>query len=154
RTPAWAAAWAPPPESARTSGFISGAAERSRSRRRSGADPGPFRVDLLQAREVRCALAQRPDGPDRGRGGGERGHDKDAVLGRALADRAVVVERLLAEGGVEDDGDLAILDVVHDVGPPFVDLEHGLRGHALRLQELGGAPAREDPEPHLAERAR
>ena len=52
--------------------------------------------------------------------------------GGALADGAVVVERLAAERRVEDDVDLAALDQVHAVRPALVDLVDHLGRHAVR----------------------
>ena len=95
-------------------------------------------VDLLQAQEVERALAEGADRLHGGGGGGQGRHHEHAVQGGALADGPVVVERLAAEGGVEDDRDLAVLDEVHHVGPALVHLVDEL---ALAPRARSGTPA-------------
>src|SRR5215211_4848176 len=59
-----------------------------------------------------------------------RSHAWHAVLQRSTPDCLFVIMRRAAEGRIDDQGDLTLLDVVHDVWPAFVDLENILDAHS------------------------
>ena len=68
-----------------------------------------------------------------------RGGVRDAMLQRLAPDRERVRDRLAALGGIDDVGDLAVLDQVDDVRPAFDHLvDHGAV-QAVVAQERGRA---------------
>src|SRR5438128_2734737 len=104
---------------------------------------------LLQALDRQRAGLQRFDGGYRRAAGRERREVRDAVHQRLAADAVAVLDRLLAAGGVEDEVDLAVDQLVDDVRAAFGDLEDEGAGDAVGLEQLGGAAGGDDLEPGL-----
>src|SRR5216684_5635060 len=104
---------------------------------------------LLQRLDGERPLPQRLDGRDRRADAGERGEVWDAVHERLAADAVAVLDGLLAAGGVEDQVDLAVDDLVDDVRAPFGDLEHRRGRNAAAAQVLGGSGGGDDVEAAL-----
>src|ERR687893_1521872 len=74
-------------------------------------------MEFLQGDDGDVAVLARGDGFDDGLRAGHRRHAGDAVLERGAADGLLVVVRGHAEWGVDDERDLALLDLVGNVGP-------------------------------------
>src|SRR5688572_18453787 len=122
-------------------------ASRSPGRRPTGSTLD----DLLQLDDLELARSETPDGAhDRLR----RLHVRDARDAFAEAGEphgALVVQRLAAEGCVQDELDLVVLDEVHGVGSPLADLEHGF-GFDPLVGEVPGRSARGvELEPEVSE---
>ena len=62
------------------------------------------------------------------------------------AHRAVVEERLAAEWCVDDQLNLVVEDLVTDVRPSLVDLEHDFRVQPVRAEIARGSARRDEPE--------
>src|SRR5690554_5659009 len=73
---------------------------------------------LQRPHRAAAAIVQRMQQRLGARDGGGIGH---ALLQRLATDRERVGDRLASLGGVDDIGDLAVLDQVDDVRPPFQD---------------------------------
>src|SRR5262245_26548276 len=94
--------------------------------------------DFLEFDDLELAGSETPD----------RTHDRlrrldvrdarDAFAEAGEPHRPFVVQRLPAEGGVEDELDLVVLDEVDGVGAAFADLEHRLRVDPLVGEVLRG----------------
>ena len=106
------------------------------------------------ARGRRRPAPQRADGADGGGGAGQRRDARHFVHHRRAAHGAIVEERLAAERRVDDEIDLAVDDLVGDVRPPFVHLEHDVDVEAVRAQVRGGAARGDQAEPELGQIAR
>ena len=86
------------------------------------------------------------EGAEGGLGGGEGGHDGDALVEGGGADADFVLAGDGAGGGVDDEGDFAVLEHVEDVGAAFVELEEAHDGDAGGFERGGGAGGAVDPE--------
>jgi hypothetical protein len=82
---------------------------------------------------------------------GERRNVRDVVDERGPADVVRIGFRLGAQGRVDDEGDLSVLDEVGDVRPPLVDLEDRFRRDVVPAQEICGAPGGRYAETALME---
>src|SRR6185312_15344350 len=119
---------------------------------RSGCMPLQLRMQFLQADHAALvAVVERMQQRRRTRDGGRIG---DVLLQRRAPDRERVGDRLAAFGGVDDVGDLAVLDRVDDVRPAFEHLVDAFAGDAVFDQERTGAAGRDQREPTLDQVAR
>src|SRR5215216_6883409 len=88
-------------------------------------------MKFLQRMHVRSALRSTCcNGFDERLSTSHRSHTWHAVLQRSTPDRLFVIMRCAAQGRIDDQGDLTLLDVVYDVWPAFVDLENILDTHS------------------------
>ena len=86
----------------------------------------PRSVVFLNRPDAKAFAAECADAVHGG-GGACKGGDAGNVMGDCgAADGFLVEEGVAAERGVDDEVDLSALDIVHDVGPAFVDLVNGL----------------------------
>ena len=89
------------------------------------------RVEILQRMHVGSAVRlARSDSFDERLRTRHRRHTRHSVLQRRATNRLFVVVRSSTKGRIDYEGYVTALDVVHDVWPSFVDLEHRLDIHS------------------------
>ena len=93
--------------------------------------PASLPVIFLQALDLRLPGFQLLDGLGHGLGPGHGGRVRNAIQERGLTQLLGVLDGLSARSGVDHQRDLAVLDLVQDVGAALPDLEHGFAADAL-----------------------
>src|SRR5262249_49537158 len=101
---------------------------------------------LLQRTDVQTLAPDRAYAVDRGGSAGDRGDAGYMMVDGRAPDRLLVKEGFAAEWCVDDETDLAALDVVDDVGSPFIDFINGLDIDAGTAQHLRRSARRNDLE--------
>ena len=86
------------------------------------------------------------EGAEGGLGGGEGGHDRDALVEGGGADLDFILAGDGAGRRVDDEGDVAVLEHVEDVGATLGELEEAFDGDAGLLERGGSAAGAVDPE--------
>src|SRR5438094_7529952 len=101
---------------------------------------------FLQRADVQTLTPNRAYPVDRGCGAGNCGDAGHMMVDRRAANRFLVEEGLAAQRCVDDEVDLAALDVVDDVRPAFIDLINGLDVDPGTAQHLSRSARRNDFE--------
>src|SRR2546422_910004 len=101
---------------------------------------------FLQRPDVQTLAPNRAYAVDRGCSAGNRGDARHMMVDRRAADRLLVKEGFAAEGCVDDQIDLAALDVIDDVRPAFIDFINGLDVDAGTAKHLRRSTRRNDLE--------
>ena len=86
---------------------------------------GAGRVQILKRVDAEGMIDHGADAARRGLRGSKRGDAGDLIAHGGAADGFLVVKRLAAKRRIDDEIDLAALDVVDDVGPPFIHFING-----------------------------
>src|SRR5262244_353001 len=107
---------------------------------------------VLERLHGHLSFEQRLDAADRRLGAVHRRVVGDVLGHRRPPDEEGVLARAAVFRRVEDEGDLAALHEIDDIGAQaLVDLVHQLDCHALAPEELGGADGGHEGEAHLGQ---
>src|SRR6266404_8417860 len=114
------------------------------ARKSSGAG-----VVFLQAAHLHFAFLQRAN-PVRARlCRAHRGHDRNFRRERGIANHHFVLTRNFPAWRVDDEINVAVLDAVEHVGPPFIQLVNLLYFDLRRGERVGRSRGRDDPKAEL-----